>query len=201
MHPRARRYFEIWGSEEAQNALLKLLLGLLSLLFLVETLALTALSLRKPTLIAVGEKGTEVLTISPPTDALLESEVKRSLVKYVESHYTWDASTIDQAVESASRYVSAGFLKAFQAANTDLIATVKAKKIAEKAYLSGEVLIDSKRSVARISLDRIFTVGGVRATSPLLLEIHFERGARSEHNPEGIYITDEIQVVEQRKGA
>jgi hypothetical protein len=191
-----RRYFEIWGNEEAQNAFLKLILSILALLFIVQSIALSILTLRKPVLIAVGEKETRILTLPPPNDTLLEEELRRLVRQYVEAHYNWDDTTIEKAHENAARYVSDKYIKVFMAANADQVKTVREKNVSERVYLSGKIEIDRDHLVARVPMDRVFSVDGIRATSPLTLDVQFESGPRTTQNPEGVYITGE-KVVPQ----
>ena len=192
-----RRYFEIWGSEEAQNAFLKLLLIVLAAFFVVQSGALTALALRKPVLIAVGEKESRVLTLTPPGEALLQAELKRLVRQYVETKYNWDYTTIETAHQAATRYVSEKYIKAFIAANAGQVRAVHEKKVNERVYVSGEIQVDNGHLTARVPMDRVFSVDGIRATSPLTLEIKFEYGPRTPQNPEGVYITGEKALTQQ----
>jgi len=194
MNSLKKKYFEIWADEEAQNLILKWILIFALALILVETAALTWLSLRKPTLIAIGEDETRVLTLSPPKPDLLRSELEHTLRYYVEAHYNWDYTTIDKAHEEASKYVAPGFRKAFLASNAEQMKLAKERKVVQKVYLSKTPEIDPDKLTARITLDRIFSVEGITATAPLTLEIKFDYGARTETNPEGIYVTDEKLV-------
>jgi uncharacterized protein (UPF0305 family) len=191
-----RRYFEIWGNEEAQNAILKLILSVLGVLFVIQSLVLTVVVLRKPVLIAVGERASQILTLTPPSDVLLEAELKRLVRQYVEAHYNWDYTTIAKAHENAARYVSDKFVKAFTAANADQIRTVREKKVNERVYLSGDIQVDREHLIARVPMDRVFSVDGIRATSPLTLDVQFEYGPRTSLNPEGVYITGEKVITQ-----
>lgn len=191
-----RRYFEIWGNEEAQNVFLKGLLSVLGVLFLIQSIALTVLAVRKPVLVAVGPTETKVFNVTPPSDELLTVELKRLVRLYIETHYNWDFTTIEKAHAEAARFVSEKFVKAFMAANADQVKQAKEKKITERVYLSSEILVDVKSLTARIPMDRIFSVDGLRVTSPLTLDVTFEYGPRTSQNPEGIYITGE-KVIPQ----
>lgn len=194
-----RRYFEIWGNEEAQNIFLKGLLSGLAALFLVQSIALVILALRKPVLIAVGPAETRVFNVTPPGDELLASELKRLVQSYVETHYNWEFTTIEKAHAEAARFVSEKFVKAFITANREQVRMAKEKKISERVYLTSDVQVDLKALSARVPMDRIFTVDGLRATSPLTLDITFEYGPRTQSNPEGVYITGE-KVISPPQG-
>ena len=91
-----RSYFEIWGNEEAQNVFLKGLLTLVSCLFLVQSIALCIVAMKKPTLVAIGSSETKILTLTPPTAELLSDELQRIVKKYAETHYSWDSSTVER---------------------------------------------------------------------------------------------------------
>lgn len=194
-----RRYFEIWGNEEAQNAFLKGLLCVMAGLFLIQSIALAILACRKPILVAVSAKETQVFNTEPPAQELLKLELKRLVGQYVETHYNWDYATIERAHNDASKFVSDKFIKAFVAANAEQVRQAKEKKVTERVYVSSEPQIDAKNLVARISLDRVFLVSGIRATNPLILDVTFEYGLRTDSNPTGIYITGE-KVVPQNGG-
>lgn len=199
MNSLKRKYFEIWADEEAQNLILKWILIFALVLILVETVALCALSLKKPILVAVGENETRVMTLTPPKPELLRSELESTLKKYVETHYNWDFTTIEKAHEAASKYVAEGFRKAFLAANADQVKLAKERKVIQKVYLSKPPVIDSDKLTGKITLDRIFSVEGITATAPLTVEVKFDYGPRTDSNPEGVYITDEKLIVNSEK--
>lgn len=189
-----RPYFEVWGSEEAQNTFLKGILVVLSVLFVAQSIVLAVLACRKPVLVAVTPAETQILRIMPSGPDLLSAELKRVVKRYVETHYNWEPATIDKAHAEAARYVSEKFVKAFIAANAEQARQAKEKKISERVYLSGEIQVDPKELTARVAMDRVFSIDGIRATSPLVLSIGFEYGPRTEQNPEGVYIVSEKVV-------
>ena len=93
----SRKYYEVWGTEQAQNVFLKGLLTVISLLFCIQSVALVIVSLRKPVLIGVSDTETKILAAVPPFQAILDQELKRQVTRYVQTHYTWDHATIDKA--------------------------------------------------------------------------------------------------------
>lgn len=188
-----RNYFEIWGNEEAQNVFLKGLLSVLVVLFAVQSAVLCIVVLRKPVLVAIGNSETKVLTLTPPSEALLADELKRLVKRYAETHYSWDSTSVEKAHEEASHYVGEAFVKAFNAANAEQVKLAKEKKLAQKVYVA-DISVDAKALTARITMDRILAVEGLRAASSLILDITFEYGPRTVTNPEGIYITGEKVV-------
>lgn len=195
-----RRYFEVWGNEEAQNSFLKGLLITGAILFAIQSIVLAVLAFRKPTLIAVGQGETRIFTVAPLSEELLSNELKRLVKKYVETHYNWDSSSVEKAHSDAAKYVSEKFVNAFNRANAEQVRFAKEKRISQKVFLTSEIQVDSKTLVARISMERIFNVDGLRATSPLVLDVSFEYGPRTANNPEGIYITAEKVIPNSTGG-
>lgn len=185
-----RTWFEVWGTEQAQNRFLKGLLLLFLCLSTLETIGLVTLSLRQPALIAVTPSQTQVLAVAPPNEELLASELKRAATAYVLARHNWDWNTIEKSHGDAARYVESGFAKEFQQANASQVKAAKDKKVSQKFYIS-DLKIDPKAKTAQVTGDRILVVEGLRATNAMALEIVFDYGARTPSNPEGIYITAE----------
>ena len=194
-----QKYFEIWADEEAQNLILKWFLVFTLLVIVAETAALLALSLRKPILFAVSDSESKLLSVTPPKAELLRRELGRTIIAYVESHYNWDFSTIEKSHEAASRYVAENFRKQFLSSNGEQVKLAKEKKITQRIYLAAPPAIDLEKKTATVTVDRIFSVEGIKATAPLTLAIGYGFGPRTEENPEGVYITDErlVQVATQ----
>ncbi len=194
-----RKYFEIWADEEAQNLVLKWILIFALIIILGESASLCVLALRHPDLVAVSEKETKLFTITPPKPDLLRAELDRTVTAYVLTHYNWDWNTVEKAHKDASKYVSDKFQKAFISSNEDQVKLAKEKKVVQRVYLEKPPEIDIEKMVAKITLDRIFSVDGIKATSPLSLEIGFEYGPRTSDNPEGIYVVSEKLITEVEK--
>ncbi|MGE4232073.1 MAG: VirB8/TrbF family protein [Bacteriovoracia bacterium] len=194
-----RKYFEVWGEEEAQNVFLKWLLLIVSTLLVSAITALLILALRKPVLIGIEKEDTKVFQVAPPSPELLKQELVRTLKEYVQRHYTWDAQTVEKAHVDASKYVSERYQKAFQAANADQVRMAKEKKVKQTVHIV-DLYVDTKALKSRINLDRILSVEGVRAVTSLVLDISFEYGPRTENNPEGIYIVSENNITPQNGG-
>jgi hypothetical protein len=189
-----RTYFEIWGDEEAQNAILKGLLLGLGVLFIIQSVALVVISLRKPIFIALGNEETKIFQVTPPSKELLTQELKRTVKAYVETHYNWDSSTVEQAHEKAATYVSEKFVKAFVSANAEQVKIAKDKKLKEVVYVSDPIQVDLSILTAHVKLDRILIIDALRATTAWNLDVTFEYGPRTDKNPEGIYVTGEKQL-------
>lgn len=186
-----RKYFELWGDEAAQNYFLKVLFIAAFTLISIETIAIVALSLRKPILVAVGSSETKVLTYSPPTPDLLKSELDRYVKKYGETRYRFTPETIQDRINEAKKLVGEDFKKQFDSANAEQIKMIREKKISQSVYFSQNPEIDPEKLTAKIFMDRIFSIEGIRGTAPLTLLVQFQYGARTIDNPEGIYITGE----------
>jgi hypothetical protein len=195
-----RRYFEIWGSEESQNIILKGFVLGLSILVLLLAIALGVLACRKPELIAVGDQATTVLKVKEPGEAILHAELERVVREYVVMHYTWNSSTIEAAHEKASRYIAPAFRSSFMKTNAEQVRFVKEKKVSQRVYLSEPPVIDAKKLSARVRLDRVYQIEGLSGSAPFTLDLAFDYGPRTETNPEGVYITDEklVQTVEAK---
>ena len=58
-------------------------------------------------------------------------------------------------------------------------------------HLFTDIKIDTKALTARIFMDRILSIDGLRAATLLTLDVNFEYGPRTEANPQGLYITGE----------
>jgi len=194
-----RPWYEVWGTEEAQNRFLKGLLAFFVVLSSVETIALTCLSLRTPILIAVTPTNSQALSIAPLPKDLLESEVKRAVSKYVGFHHSWEWSNIDAEMKKASLLVSPTLSSKFLERNGNQVKIAKEKKLSQKFFV-GSVEIDLPAKIARVRGERILILEGLRAVNPMTLEVQFEYGARNEANPEGVYVTAEDLTPEANPG-
>lgn len=185
-----RKYFEVWGNEEAQNSFLKGVLLVLASLFVVQSCALWILAIRKPILIALGTSESRVLTLSQPSADILKTELDRVIRRYADVHYTWDSTTVEKAHAEAAHYVGADFIKGFQAANVEQVKIAKEKKLSQRVFIT-DLVVDANTSTAKLTMDRILMIEGLRAATNIVLEIKFEYGPRTVDNPEGVYITSE----------
>jgi hypothetical protein len=192
-----RQYFEVWGSEEAQNVILKRLFIGLALVVGVESVTIAVIANRKPIVIAIADQKSEVLVVKSPSEAILRAELERTVKNYALTHYTWDYNSIEKAHKEAAKYISEKFQKAFLKTNDEQVHFVKEKKVTQKVYISGVSKIDPKELTARIRLDRIYTIEGLSGAAPIILDLKFEYGDRTDTNPEGIYITDEKLVGQE----
>ncbi len=185
-----RTWFEIWGNETAQNQLLKGLLAFLLSLVAVQTLALTLLTLRKPILVAVTPSESRYLSVTPPHQELLNTEIKRAVTGYLQAHYNWEPSNIDDSFKTAAKYVDRSFVKAFLSANQEQIRIAKEKKLSQRFFI-GSLSIDFQKKQALAEGERILLVEGLRAASSIRIEIKFDLSSRSPENPEGVFIVGE----------
>ena len=192
-----RQYFEAWGTEEAQNVILKWFSLFLIGIILIETGVIAYVATRDPKVIAIGEQKSQVLIVKKPRKEILEDELDRTVRNYAITHYSWDYSTIEAAHKEASKHIAEKFKKSFFKTNDEQVRYVKEKKVSQRVYVSDSIKIDPKNLNARVRLDRIYSIDGLVGSSPFALDIKFEYGPRTEDNPEGVYIFDEKLVTEE----
>ena len=185
-----RRWFEVWGTEEAQNRFLKYLLAIFCLVSVAELAAITALCSRKPVLVAVGAAQTQWNAAREPDPGILTQELSRVIIRYLKLRHCWEWTTIDARDREAAALVSPIFKEKFLIAVQEQIRTAEAKQVSQKLF-PDEPKLDLKAKRATVSAERILIVGGLRASQPMSFELGFEFGERTETNPEGIYITSE----------
>lgn len=189
-----RTWFEVWGEETAQNKILKGLTALLVTLVAIQSIALVVLSLRKPVLIAVSSEESKVLIAAPPHETILKREVERVVESYITARHNWGWNQIEKSLNEALRFVDKDFEKTFRKATEQQIKIAKEKKLSQTFYPS-KPSIDLDAGTATITADRILTIDGLRAVSPMTLQVGFRLGTRSTENPEGIYVTEETLIT------
>lgn len=187
-------WFEVWGSEVAQNRFLKYLVVVLSVLSTVFAIALAAVALRSPQVFAVSTVESGALREVPIPKEYLTAEAKRIVTEYLQRRHSWEPKTVQASIGKASRFVDDSFRKAFLQANDSQIRIATEKKITQKFYVSA-ISVDLEKGVASATGDRLLTVDGFRAVNSLSFELKLRFGERTESNPEGVYITAE-QLVE-----
>jgi hypothetical protein len=189
-----RTWFEIWGTEEAQNQMLKGLLAFVLSLLAVESISLVCLALRRPVIIAVSSEATKVLAASPPQAEILQNEVRRVVTSYINQRHSWDYSNIETNITAASKLVGQNYSRKFLQATSDQVKLAKSKKLSQRFYISN-IAIDEKAHVARVSGDRVLVIDTLRAVNPMTLEIGYEVSDRTTDNPEGVYVTSETNLT------
>ena len=112
----------------------------------------------------------------------------------------WEWAKIDESFNKAAKYVSPEFSKKFLDANQEQIRVAREKKVSQRFYLV-DTKSDIKAKSVKVTGDRILLVEGLRASNPLSVEVQFDYGARTEENPEGIYVTGEKLVSLGEGGA
>ena len=177
-----RTWFEVWGTEEAQNRFLKAILVFFIALSITQSIALLILALRKPPIFAVSQTESRILTVTPPRPELLSAEVKRAVTGYVSSRYSWDWRRSKKPSVRASKYVAPDFTKRFIIANQDQIRIAKDKKISQRFYVAeSECRFSGKGSSHH---GRPHPSGrGAQGNEPLIIEVQFDYAARTEINP------------------
>lgn len=185
-----RRWFEVWGDEEAQNRILKYLLLIFSALMGLELATITVLAMRKPIIISSGAEATRVIEPQNPDANTLLRELMRVLKQYLRARHNWDWNNIEAQSRAAGFYVAPEFREKFMVSQQEQIRVAKEKQVTQKMY-PDDPKIDLKARTAEISAERILIVNGIRAAQFMKFGIGFSFGDRTEDNPEGIYITSE----------
>lgn len=186
-----RRWFEVWGSEEAQNHFLKGLLLFFGVLCTVEGAALAVLGSRKPVVFAVTPGDTRPLRDELPVSELLEQEVRRTATAFLAARYTWEWGNIEGKISLAAKFVAPESLKTFLAELRQQAKAAREKRISQRLHVT-ELSIDLKAKSIRAAGDRILSIGGLKVASSLEVELKYELGLRTEANPSGVYIAGEV---------
>lgn len=188
-----RRWFEVWGDAEAQNGILKYLLLLLTVFCTAELIMICALAFKKPLIISVTNEKTATIEQSEPNSDALMREIIRAIKNYLKTRHNWDWTTIEAQTKSGAQYLAPDFREKYLIRSQEQIRLSKEKQVAQKLFVD-EPEIDLKNKKAVVKTERILIVNGIRAAQELVFEISYSLGARTESNPEGIYIvSDELQ--------
>ncbi len=182
-----KTWFESWGEEKAQNAVLKGLLVVFTMLLATQTIALLILAKRDPLFIGLSTAGSKLLTTETPKPAYLATETERTLRAFAEESYNWNHETVSAVLEQASRLVGQDFRAAYLLEAKPQIEFAKQKNITQKFFISSYEPLEGNKAL--ITGDRIIVMDGIRATSPLKLELSYVLGNRTKTNPEGVYVT------------
>ena len=185
-----KKWFETWGEERAQNAFLKGLVLFGILVVAAETAAITVLALKPPLIVAVGEKGSEIMKVTKSPKEQIENEIVRIVRSYAANRYDWNYASIEASFKAASKYVAPEFMKKFEEETSEQVQFAREKRLAQKLYVA-DIKISQGKGEALVTGDRIIAIDNMHAASPLTLSIKYEIGRRSEENPEGVYVTGE----------
>ena len=186
----SRKWFEVWGHEQAQNVVLKGLLTLFLPVCGVQAIVLVLLCQRAPLIVTIGPGETTQVEPSKPSDALLQEEAKRAALQYVGLHHNWDASSIGTQHEKAEKYVAADFVASFRKANANQLAIARDKHLSQHFFVTQTLLTWDDKSIV-VEGHRLLDVAAVTAANRIKLRLKFEMGRRTASNPEGIYFTSE----------
>jgi len=189
-----RRWFEVWGDEQAQNSLLKYLLLLFAGLCVVQLIVIGIYSFKKPLIISVTPEVTRPVDYSQPDAAALVKELIRAIKKYLETRHNWDWKTIETQSKGAAEYVAPEFRDKYRISLQEQIRLAKEQQVAQRLFLN-EPQVDMKSKKATVQAERILIVNGIRAAQALEFEIGFALGTRTEANPEGVFITSEKLIT------
>lgn len=187
-----RRWFEVWGDEEAQNRILKYFLLLIITMSVAQMIVISILAFKKPLIISMAMDSLQTKVIQsqePDSDALLR-EVSRCLQSYLRTRHNWDVGSIDENSKRTIQYIAPEYREKFLVMVQEQIRLAKEKQVAQRLF-PDEPQIDMKTKIAVVHAERIIIVNGLRAAQGLRLELAFNLGERTMQNPEGIYITSE----------
>ncbi len=186
-----KKYFEIWADEQSQNLILKyfLLFTIIIISFLATSIII--LSNKNPLIVSVDKNRSKVISVSKESKLFIKEEIKRAISLFINIKQNFNYKTIDKNLYISSKFILPEKKKEFLMANNNHQKIVKKKKIIQKFYISSPILIDIKNRQAKVAGDRILIVDGLRATKPMTFKINYQFGKRTEHNPEGVYITSE----------
>lgn len=185
-----RRWFEVWGDEEAQNRILKYLLLLFSGLIIAQLVLICMLAMKRPLIISVTNGLTQSVESFEPDANQLLRELIRVLKQYLRTRHSWEPATIETRSKAAASYVAAEYREKFFLNVQEQIRLAKEKQVSQKLF-PDEPQIDMKEKKAIVTADRILIVNGIRATQAMTFELNFQFGERTAANPEGIYVTSE----------
>ncbi len=185
-----RRWFEVWGDEEAQNQILKYLLLLMTVMSVVELILISVLAFKKPLIVSLTASQTKIVQFQEPDANALSHEVARCVQSYLRTRHNWDASTIEDKSKQAIQYIAPEYREKFLVSTQEQIRLAKEKQVSQK-FFPEDPQIDLKTKTAVVRAERIIMVNGIRAAQGLTLELAFSLSERTEQNPEGIYITSE----------
>lgn len=188
-----RQWFEVWGDAEAQNNILKYLLLLFTFISTAELIVICVLVFKKPLIISVTSQATTMIEqVDPDTDAILR-EIGRAIKKYLRNRHNWDWNNIEEKMKSGAQYVAPDFREKFLIRSQEQIRIAKEKQVTQKLFAE-EPVVDQKEKRAVVKTERVLIVSGIRAAQEMVFEIAYTLGARTNANPEGVYVTsDELK--------
>ena len=185
-----RRWFEVWGDEEAQNRILKYLLLLFTAICTAQLIVIAALAFKKPLIVSVTDDLTRSIETHDPAANALLRELIRAITNYLKTRHNWEPATIEARAKSAAQYVSPDFRAKYLISTQEQIRLAHEKQVSQRLYPE-EPQIDMKTKTAVVHAERILIVNGIQAAQALNFEIGFSLTERTESNPEGVFITSE----------
>lgn len=192
-----RRWFEVWGDAEAQNGILKYLLLLFTVFCTAELIMICVLSYKKPLIISVTNDKTTTIEQNEPNSNALMREIIRAIKGYLKTRHNWDWTTIEAQTKSGAQYLAPDFREKYLIKSQEQIRLAREKQVSQKLFVD-EPEIDLKNKKAMVRTERVLIVNGIRAAQELVFEISYSLGARTESNPEGVYImSDDLQNSRQ----
>ena len=190
-----RKYFELWADTEAQNLFLKVLLVFMLVFNLSLLVSTVMLALQKPYIISINKASSSFLPITrKQTKNQLNLEVNHAIKRFISIRHNWDSKGFKKSLNKASRLILPSWRKSFFNSSKRQLKEAGNKKIEQRFYISGDIVIDMSKNIALVRGDRILIVNGFRATQPMTFKLEYSFAKRTIDNPEGIYIKNESLV-------
>lgn len=173
------------------NQFLKLFsFGSLALLIL-SFVTIIVMATKAPEIIAFDLQGNKIESEDLPH---VKQMIEKAIRQYIRSRYEWTPKDVILKLKSARSFITGSSQSAYNASTLKVAEFSVSKKVSQLAYPTA-IEIDLKKSVARISGERITSIMGVRAAGQLKLELHFKSGPHTKANPWGVYIAREVELL------
>lgn len=179
-----RPYFEIWGLEQAQNKILKVLL--LCAFGLCALLCVAVVRLSTPLVVGVGRQSLFLTSIDDSESV----EARNLIIRYLGHRHNWSWQNVEPEIRTASSLVTESQRSKML---TDLVPEMRVvteKKLTQRFHPI-KIDLDSTNGSAQVIADRVLLVDSVQAVTTQRYEIRFRPVSRSQKLPEGIEIVSE----------
>lgn len=182
-----RPYFELWGLEQAQNKILKVLL--LCAFGLCGLLCIAVLKMSEPLVLGIGSQSMHLTRI----DNFEEVEARNVIQRYLSHRHNWSWQNVEAEIARASKLVSEpnrSKMISDLAAETRVVIE---KKLTQRFHPI-KIDVDLLNNTAHVTADRVLLVDSVQAVTTQRYEIRFRSVGRSRDFPEGIEVLSETLI-------
>lgn len=166
-------------------------------LFSIFSVGVSALSLILN--IVIMSRPPLVLTLSADAKSLEqrdmpkpEDEIKNAIKKYIELRYKWDPNNVKERLKMAEVFVAPQSLKAFQNAIANVANFSIDRQVNQRVY-ADKIEVNIEKKLVAILGDRVTAIQGLKAAGDLKLELSYDSGPRTKHNPWGVYVVKELE--------